>query len=101
MKKLVGLFVFAVLTGISYSANSQVVKKTTTEVKKDARVVGHKTAEVASKGKSRATDKVYRDKVGPNGQTIYIDAHARYYWVDKRGHRNYVTEADLVEKVNP
>jgi hypothetical protein len=95
MKKLIGLFVFVLLMGVSHSVNAQVVKKTTQEVKKGAKKTGNKTAEIASKGKARVTDKVYKDKVGPNGQTIYIDDHSRYYWIDKKGHRNFVTEAEL------
>ena len=67
-------------------------------MKKGAKKVGHKTAEVASKGKATVTDQVHKDKVGPAGQTIYIDNHSRYYWVDKKGHRNYVTEAELKDK---
>lgn len=74
--------------------------KTGQTVKKDAKKVGHKTAELASKGKSRLTDKVYKDKVGPGGQTIYIDAHSRYYWVDKRGHRHFVEETDLKDRTD-
>jgi hypothetical protein len=98
MKKLIGVLVFASLMGISYTANAQAVKKTTQTVKKEAKKAGNKTAELASKGKSKVTDKVYKDKTGPNGQTIYIDDHSRYYWVDKKGHRNYVTAADLKDK---
>ncbi len=60
---------------------------------------GNKTAEMASKSKSMITDKVYKGKMGPAGQTIYIDDHSRYYWVDKKGHRQYVTEAELRPKV--
>lgn len=99
MKKLIGIFAFILLMGLSHSVNAQVVKKTTHEVAKGAKKVGNKTAEVASKGKSRVTDKVYKGKVGPQGQTIYIDDHSRYYWVDKKGHRNYITEAELKEKM--
>jgi hypothetical protein len=98
MKKIIGIIFFTCLIGISYTANSQVVKKTTQSVKKGAKKTGNKTAELASKGKSRVTDKVYKGKLGPNGQTIYIDDHLRYYWIDKKGHRNYVTEADLKDK---
>ena len=58
----------------------------------------NKTAEVASKGKATVTDNVYKGKVGPNGQTIYIDDHSRYYWIDKKGHKSYVAEADLKSK---
>ena len=99
MKKLIGILTILFLLSFSVTTHAQVVKKTTHAVKKSAKAVGNKTAEVASKGKSRVTDKVCKGKVGPNGQTIYIDDHSRYYWVDKKGHRNYVTEADLKPKV--
>jgi len=84
---------------LSYFVSAQAVEKTTHAVKKTAKKVGNKTAEVASKGKATVTDKVYKDKVGPEGQTIYIDGHSRYYWIDKKGHRNYVTEVELKDKV--
>ena len=98
MKKLIGIFAFVFLMGLSYSVNAQVVKKTTHSVKKGAKAVGNKTAEVASKGKAVVTDKVYKDKVGPQGQTIYIDDHSKFYWIDKKGHRNYVIEVELKQK---
>jgi len=71
------------------------VKKTTQAVEKGAKKAGYEPAEVASKGKASVTDKVYKDKVGPKGQKIYIDGHSRYYWIDEKGHKNYVTEAEL------
>lgn len=98
MKKIIGILVFSCLIGLSYTANAQAVKKTTQSVEKGAKAAGHKTAEVASKGKAKVTDEVYKDKVGPNGQTIYIDSHSKYYWIDKKGHKNYVTAADLKDK---
>src|SRR2546430_10685209 len=99
MKKLIGIFVFIFFMGVCSSVNAQVVKKTTHAVKTGAKKVGNKTAEVASKGKARITDKVYKGKAGPGNETIYIDDHSRYYWIDKKGHRNYVTEAELRTKV--
>lgn len=98
MKKLIGIFAFLFLMGVSYTVNAQVVKKTTHSVKKGAKAVGNKTAEVASKGKAVVTDQVYKGKVGPAGQTLYIDNHSKYYWIDKKGHRNYITEAEMKEK---
>ena len=95
MKKLVGILTLGFLLSITISASAQAVEKTEHAVKKSAKAVGNKTAEVASKGKSRVTDKVYKDKIGPNGETIYIDDHSRYYWVDKKGHRHYTSEAAL------
>ena len=68
------------------------------DIKKGAKKAGNKTAEVASKGKSKVTDEVYKDKVGPDGQTIYIDGHSRYYWIDKRGRRHYISSDALRDK---
>jgi len=98
MKKLMGVVVLLICVSLSYSASAQAVKKTTHAVEKGAKKAGNETAEVASKGKATVTDKVYKDKVGPKGQKIYIDDHSRYYWIDEKGHRNYVTEAELKSK---
>ena|SRR5436853_6364279 len=87
--------------GISISASAQVKEKAKQvghEVKKGVVKAGNKTAEITSKGKSRVTDKVYKGKMAAGGQTIYIDDHSKYYWIDKKGHRHYVTEAQLKNK---
>jgi len=98
MKKLVGISIVVMLAGFS-SVNAQsTVKKAENAVAKDAQAVGNKTAEVSSKGKSKTLDKTYKDKVGPNGETIYIDKHSKYYWVDKKGHKVYVTKDELKDK---
>jgi hypothetical protein len=108
MKKLSGILYFALFLGLSSvvqaqetdeSSVKQEVKKGGKKVKKGAKKAGNKTAEIASKGKAQVTDQVYKDKVGPNGETIYMDNHSRYYWVDDRGKRHYVTEAELKNKV--
>ena len=99
MKKIasmVCLFLFMGMANVSLAQSK--VKEVKKEVKKDAKKVGHKTAEVASKGKAKVTDKEYKDKVGPNNETIYIDDHSKYYWIDKKGHRHYVTDTELKTK---
>ncbi len=63
-----------------------------------AKKVGNKTAEIASKGKSAIVDEVYKDKVGPAGQTIYIDHSSKYYYVDKKGKKVYVPKSKLMDK---
>ncbi|MBC7829606.1 MAG: hypothetical protein H7122_17815 [Chitinophagaceae bacterium] len=98
MKKIVGIGIMSLFLGLS--ANTYAQEKVKEEVKKDAKKVGNKTAEVASKSKAKITDQKHKDKVGPAGQTIYIDNHSKYYWVDKKGHRHYVTEAALKAKVD-
>jgi hypothetical protein len=101
MKKLIAIVSFLFFLGLSVTTYAQEnkVKHVGHEIKKGAVKAGNKTAQIASKGKARVTDKVYKGKVGPAGQTIYIDDHSRYYWIDKRGHRNYVIEAELKDKM--
>lgn len=66
--------------------------------KKTASKVGNKTAEIASKGAAGISDKKYGSKVGPNGQTIYIDKNSYYYYVNSKGRHIYVKESALVAK---
>ncbi|RZS74514.1 hypothetical protein EV199_0362 [Pseudobacter ginsenosidimutans] len=80
----------------SANAQSKAKKDTTGFVEKSA----NKTAEIAVKGKATLVDKVYKDKVGPNGQKIYIDRHSKYYWVDKKGHNVYIAKSKLRPKTN-
>ena len=72
--------------------------KTGKAIGKGAKAVGNKTAELASKGESGVVDKVYSGKVGPNGETIYINKKSKYYSVDKKGHRHYLTASQLKDK---
>jgi hypothetical protein len=75
-----------------------VVKKTGRTIKKGAKKVGHKTAELGSKGFAKVVDRTYDGKVAPNGRTVYITEDSRYYWVDKKGARHYVKESQLKDK---
>ncbi|HET7001198.1 MAG TPA: hypothetical protein VFI33_07815 [Puia sp.] len=89
MKKLV--FILFAMLGIVFISQAQV----DTAVKK----AGNKTAELASKGKSAVVDEVYKDKVGPEGQSpIYIDHNSKYYYVDKKGKKVYVPKMSLKDK---
>lgn len=75
-----GIFSFA-------SSEAQVVKK-----------VAHGTAHVAASGAAAVTDKRYRGKMGPNGQTIYINRYSHYFYVNKRGKRVYLKKSQLLDK---
>ena len=66
--------------------------------KKGAKTAGNKTAEIASKGKAKATDKKSEVWIGPEGQTIYVDDSNRYYWINGNGKRIFVSEAALRAK---
>ena len=98
MKKVIGISVFALIAGFT-SVNAQsTADKVGNDVKTGAKKVGNKTAELTSKGAHRIKDKVYKDKVGPNGETIYIDSHNRYFWIDDKGHRQFIEENQLRDK---
>lgn len=119
MKKILGIVMLA-LFGFVLSAPAQTVneaeektessikkaarkteraaKKAAKATKKAAKKVGNETAEAASNAKAAVTDQMHKDKVGPNGQTIYIDNHSKYYWIDDKGKRHYVTESELKAK---
>lgn len=73
-------------------------KKTGKSIKKTANKVGNKTAEIASKAKSEVVDKTYEGKQGPDGQRIFIDGNSKYYYVDSKGHKQYVAEGKLKDK---
>lgn len=99
MKKIFGIALIAIL-GISAPAFSQsTVKKGANKAwhgtKKGVKKAGNETAEAASKAKAKVTDKKSETWVGPEGQTIYIDGQNRYYWVNGKGKRIFVSESAL------
>lgn len=111
MKKLFKTAMFAASLFAASTAFAQTHKDTTLgqkigttakkgwhATKKAGKAVGNKTAEVASKGAAAVADKKYDEKVGPQGQTIYIDKNSAYYYVNKKGHHVYVPKAKLVVK---
>lgn len=63
--------------------------------KKGAKAVGNKTAEVTKKGAARVTDKKSDQWMGPAGQTIYIDDLEKFYWINEKGKKIYVSESSL------
>ncbi|HZH36912.1 MAG TPA: hypothetical protein VEX65_06545 [Flavisolibacter sp.] len=100
MKKVFG-FVLIALLGLSapsFAQDSKVengAKKAWKGTKKGVKKAGHKTAEVTVKGVSGATNRKSDDWVGPKGQTIYVDDGNKYFWVNGRGKRIYVSESAL------
>lgn len=81
-------------TGLFAATQSHAQSK----VDRDAKDVGHKTSEVAAKGKADVVDKKYKGKVGPHGQTIYIDKHSHYYYVNSKGHKYYCKKSELRDR---
>jgi len=107
MKKLLKIMICVMAIG--FYGNSYAQQRDSSSLKRDAQevkegiknvadTVANKTAEIASKGYAEVTDKTYKDKVGPDGQTIYINEHSQYYYIDKEGKRVFVTSAQLKDK---
>ena len=112
MKNKVLIYAAAITIGVFSAVNVNAQKKDTTTAGKDlenaglkatkavektANKVGNKTAETASKAKSAVVDKTYKGKKGPNGEKIFIDGESKYYFVDKKGKKEYIAESKLVD----
>ena len=109
MKRTIFIFTTLLFLGTFSAIAQEKDKSTGQKVKGDlksdgqtvgteAKKVGNKTAEIAAKGKAKVVDKTYKGKTGPKGQTIYIDKESRYYWLDKKGHRQFISESRLKDK---
>lgn len=98
MKKLKFLMIPALL--LSLQAVAQTKSPNDGKVGTTINKIGNKTAQLAVKGTSAITDKVYRDKRGPGGQTVYINKHSHYYYVNGRGKKVYITKAQMKNEVD-
>ncbi|MEC5147400.1 hypothetical protein [Chitinophaga sp. 212800010-3] len=67
-------------------------------IDKTVKKIGHKTASIAVKGASTVTDKIYKDKEGPNGETVYIDKKDRKFIVDEKGKKVYLKKSQIHDK---
>jgi len=89
------LIKFSFVAASLLTAAKSHAQSTGDKVKQDAHTVGHKTSEVAAKGAAAVVDKRYEGKYGPGGQSIYIDKYSHYYYINKLGHKVYLTKAQL------
>jgi vacuolar-type H+-ATPase subunit H len=67
-------------------------------IEEGAEKTGDDISEAAGNAASHVKDKVYVDKVGPDGQTIYIDKHSRYYYISNEGKKVFVSRSQLKDK---
>jgi hypothetical protein len=98
MKTTIKAALFIAAISLSVNSCSHKTRQVTQDVKEVADTVGNKTAEIAAKGVAQATDKIYEGKVGPDGQTIYIDKNSKYFYIDNKGHRVFLTKDKLKDK---
>ncbi|WP_143307990.1 hypothetical protein [Chitinophaga vietnamensis] len=94
-KNLTG-FMFATALGVvaSFSGQRAFAQGIDSTLKK----IGHKTASIAVKGTSAVTDKIYKGKEGPNGETVYIDKKDRKFIVDGKGKKVYLKKSQIHDK---
>ena len=99
------LFLFAAPLPVKAQDDQSTIQKVKKGVKKDAHDVkkgvkkgAHEVAEQASEAKSDITDKEVENKMGPNGEDIFLEDDGRYYYVDEKGHRVYMNASDLRNK---
>ena len=76
----------------------QGVKKGANAVKKGVKKGAHEIAEQASEAKSDITRTELEGKMGPNGEDIFIENDGRYYYVNDKGHKVFITDSDLRNK---
>jgi hypothetical protein len=68
------------------------------KVDSTAKKVGNATASIAVKGASAVTDKVYKGKQGPKGETVYINKNDRKYIVNSKGKKVYLKSSQIKDK---
>jgi uncharacterized low-complexity protein len=89
-----GIFSFAQSQAKTTARDTTVVQKAGQTAKK----VGHKTSEIAANADAAVVDKKYEGKCGPGGQTVYINKHSHYYYINKTGHRVFLKKSQLMDK---
>lgn len=76
-------------------------EETESDLERAAEKTGDAVAETASKAAAEIDDPRHDTKVGPDGQTIYIgddEDKSRYYYVNEKGKRVYISEWQLKDK---
>ena len=96
MKKYSVLIIICLV--FSFQGMTQTKTPSDGKVGKTVNKVGNKTAHVAVKTTSAVIDKKYAGKVGPNGETVFINNKSKYYYVDGKGKKIFVTKEELKDK---
>jgi hypothetical protein len=90
-KKLTYALFSIAICAFSFSAQAQHKKASVgTTISNTATTVGNKTAEVAVKGASKISGKIYKGKMAPDGSDVYIDGKNHKYYVNKKGGKVYL-----------
>lgn len=99
----------------SYRDEKQAVKDDANEAKQDIKRESKKAGEKIEGGAQSAGDKISEgvndaaaalkdekvdDKVGPEGETVYLNDAEKYYYVNDKGEKVFITKLQLKNKSN-
>jgi hypothetical protein len=68
------------------------------ETKEEAQSVGNKIEEGAKDAAAAITDQKLKNKVGPGGETAYVDENGKYYYINNAGEKVFITKIQLKDK---
>ncbi len=68
------------------------------EVKEESQSLGNKIEEGAKDAAAAITDQKLDEKVGPGGETVYVDENAKYYYINNNGEKVFITKLQLKDK---
>jgi hypothetical protein len=68
------------------------------DIKDESKEAGNNVSEAAAKVIANIKDQRHADKVGPNGETIFIDNHGAYYYIDNGGNKVSITAVQMKDK---
>ena len=73
-------------------------EETESDLERAAEDVGDGISEGVNDAASAIKDKKVKDKVGPGGETAYVDDHGKYYYINNEGTKVYITKLQLKDK---
>lgn len=65
------------------------------EVQEETQSVGDKIEEGFKDAAAAITDQKLKNKVGPGGETAYVDGNGKYYYINNSGEKVFITQAQL------
>jgi hypothetical protein len=86
----------------SYRDDKEEMKEDAREAEEDAREeaqsAGDKISEGVNDAAAAIADQKLKHKVGPGGETVYLDDNAKYYYINNQSKKVYITKAQLKDK---
>jgi hypothetical protein len=68
------------------------------ELEEDTQSVGDKIEEGAKDAAAAIKDRKLKNKVGPGGETAYVDENGKYYYISNAGEKVFITKLQLKNK---